>query len=168
MDMGLFVESIHMVPTLEKPSSTNRIIPEEISVFILASRATARYWLGGMYQDYFRREDIAKVLIYGAGIEGRQLADALVNSREMRVVGFVDDDSYLIGQVLNGKPIYAINDLEALTKNLGIKVVLLAIPRVSQQRRNQIIKKITQLKIIVRTLPSVNELAQGRLQNNGV
>jgi FlaA1/EpsC-like NDP-sugar epimerase len=83
----------------------------------------------------------------------------------MRVVGFVDDDSYLIGQVLNGQPIYAINDLEALTKNLGIKVVLLAIPRVSQQRRNQIIKKITQLKIIVRTLPSVNELAQGRLQN---
>ena len=147
------------------PRTVGIIQPIILLLFILASRATARYWLGGMYQDYFRREDIAKVLIYGAGIEGRQLADALVNSREMRVVGFVDDDSYLVGQVLNGQPIYALNDLEALTKNLGIKVVLLAIPKVSQQRRNQIIKKITQLKIIVRTLPSVNELAQGRLQN---
>jgi FlaA1/EpsC-like NDP-sugar epimerase len=150
------------------PRTIGLIQPIILLLFILASRASARYWLGGMYQDYFRREDIAKVLIYGAGIEGRQLADALLNSREMRVVGFVDDDSYLIGQVLNGQPIYAINDLEALTKNLGIKVVLLAIPRVSHQRRNQIIKKITQLKIIVRTLPSVNELAQGRLQNDGL
>jgi hypothetical protein len=36
--MGLLVESTHMVLTLEKPSSTKRIIPEETSEFILASR----------------------------------------------------------------------------------------------------------------------------------
>jgi FlaA1/EpsC-like NDP-sugar epimerase len=150
------------------PRTVGLIQPILLLLFIFASRAFACYWLGGMYQNYFRKEVITKVLIYGAGIEGRQLADALVNSQEMSVVGFVDDDPYLIGQVLNGQPIYAINDLEGLTKNLGIKVVLLAIPWVSQQRRNQVIKKITQLKIIVRTLPSVNELAHGRLQNTSL
>ncbi len=34
----------------------------------------------------------AKVLIYGAGGTGRQLAAALANSHEMKVVGFLDDD----------------------------------------------------------------------------
>lgn len=150
------------------PRTIGLIQPIVLLMLILASRGAARYWLGGGYLDYLSRATIPKVMIYGAGIEGRQLADALSNSREMRVVGFLDDDASLHGQVLNGNPIYASDDLELLTKTLGAKVVLLAIPRASKKQRNQIIKKITQAKVTVRTLPSVNELVQGRFQNAGL
>ena len=150
------------------PRTIGLIQPIVLLMLVLASRGAARYCLGGMYLDYLSKAIITKVMIYGAGIEGRQLADALSNSREMRVVGFLDDDASMHGQMLNGKPVYTSSDLELLKKSLGVKVVLLAIPKTSKKKRNEIIKQITQAKVTVRTLPSVNELVQGRFQNAGL
>lgn len=150
------------------PRTIGLIQPIVLLMLVLASRGAARYCLGGMYLDYLSKAIITKVMIYGAGMEGRQLADALSNSREMRVVGFLDDDASMHGQMLNGKPVYKSSDLELLKKSLGVKVVLLAIPKTSKKKRNEIIKQITQAKVTVRTLPSVNELVQGRFQNAGL
>ena len=50
----------------------------------------------------FRNGGRDRLIIYGAGTSGRQLANALTNNNEMSVVGFTDDDVRLHGQVLNG------------------------------------------------------------------
>ena len=83
-------------------------------LFVGASRALARIWLGDQYLSILKRASRPKVLIYGAGTTGRQLAAAMANSHEMRVVGFLDDDDRLHGHVLNGKPIYNPADLDNL------------------------------------------------------
>jgi FlaA1/EpsC-like NDP-sugar epimerase len=44
--------------------------------------------------------------------------------------------------------------------------VLLAMPSINRSRRNEILMKISQAKVAVRTLPSVNELAQGKVQTS--
>lgn len=145
------------------PRTIGLIQPILLLLLVGASRLLARFWLGGLYQRQLQVASLPKVLIYGAGNAGRQLASAMSNSHEMRVVGFLDDDDRLHGHVLNGQPIYSPDDLPDLVRTLGINTVLLAIPSASRQRRNEIIAKIQAAHVQVRTLPSVSEIAQGRV-----
>ena len=150
------------------PRTIGIIQPVLLLIFVVASRATARFWLGGYYRNELKLALVPKVLIYGAGSTGRQLADALANSHQMRVVGFLDDDPQLIGQVLNGQPIYHPEELLDLVLSRGVSDVLLAMPSINRKRRNEILLEIAQAKVSVRTLPSVNELAQGKVQTSDV
>lgn len=143
------------------PRTIGLIQPLLLLVFVGASRLLARFWLGGMYQNQLRLANLPKVLIYGAGNAGRQLAAAMSNSHEMRVVGFLDDDDRLHGHVLNGLSIYCPTDLPGLVATLEVSTVLLAIPSISRQRRNEMIEGMLKAHVQVRTLPAVSELARG-------
>jgi FlaA1/EpsC-like NDP-sugar epimerase len=145
------------------PRTIGLIQPMLLLLVVGASRAFARFWLGGLYQSQLKLAALPKVLIYGAGSAGRQLAAAMANSQEMRVVGFLDDDDRLHGHVLNGQPIYSPADLSSLVETLHISDVLLALPSTNRKRRNEIIAKMLDAHVSVRTLPSVTELAQGKV-----
>jgi FlaA1/EpsC-like NDP-sugar epimerase len=86
----------------------------------------------------------------------------------MRVVGFIDDDSELHGQVLNGVPIYSPSDISNLAVSLTVSDVLLALPSASRQRRNAILELISRSKLAVRTLPSVTDLAKGTVSASDI
>lgn len=148
------------------PRTIGFIQPMLLLLTVGASRALARFWLGGLYQSQLKLAALPKVLIYGAGAAGRQLAAAMANSLEMRVVGFLDDDDRLHGHVLNGLPIYSPVDLSDLVMSLKVSDVLLALPSVSRKRRNEILTQIRQAKVSVRTLPSVTDLAQGKVSTS--
>ena len=81
----------------------------------------------------------------------------------MRLIGFLDDDELLQGHVLNGQPVYSPDTLADLIKSKGVSHVLLAIPRARRRRRNEILEQIRGYPVAVRTLPSVNDLAEGRV-----
>ena len=148
------------------PRTVGLIQPMLLLFAVGASRALARIWLGGLYQSQLKLAALPKVLIYGAGTAGRQLAAAMTNSHEMRVVGFLDDDDRLHGHVLNGLPIYSPADLHSLVDSLNISDVLLALPSASRKRRNEILGQMLRAKVSVRTLPSVTELAQGKVSTS--
>ncbi len=145
------------------PRTVGIIQPILLLLFVGASRALARVWLGSQYLSILKHASRPKVLIYGAGNSGRQLAGAMANSYEIKVVGFLDDDDRLHGHVLNGLPIYNPADLPNLVSTLTVSDVLLAIPSVSRRRRNEILSQIRSAHVSVRTLPSVAELAQGKV-----
>jgi FlaA1/EpsC-like NDP-sugar epimerase len=145
------------------PRTIGIIQPILLLLFVGASRALARVWLGGQYQSILKRASRPKVLIYGAGNTGRQLAAAMANSHEMQVAGFLDDDDRLHGHVLNGQYIYNPDDLESLVATFKISAVLLAMPSLSRRRRNEILSQIRGAHVAVRTLPSVTDLAQGKV-----
>ena len=145
------------------PRTVGIIQPILLLLFVAQSRVLVRLWLGDRYQRILRRGGRAKVLIYGAGKTGRQLALAMTNSAEMQVVGFIDDDEQLHGQVLNGQPIYGAKQLIDLAVSLNIRTVLLAMPRMSRQRRNEVLSQMRMAHVSVRTLPNVSDLAQGKL-----
>ena len=148
------------------PRTIGIIQPILIFLGIGGSRAVARYWLGGGYQLLRRLGERPKVLIYGAGSAGRQLAAALANNEEMQVVAFVDDDAKLHGSILNGKIIYASDALPNLFRKLDISDILLAIPSASRQRRNEILAAVAGTAVGIRTLPGLTDLAQGRVTVN--
>jgi FlaA1/EpsC-like NDP-sugar epimerase len=145
------------------PRTVGIIQPMLLLLFVGASRALARVWLGDQYLSILNRASRPKVLIYGAGTTGRQLAAAMANSHEMQVAGFLDDDDRLHGHMLNGQPIYNPADLDNLATTLNISDVLLAMPSLSRKRRNEILSQIRSAHVAVRTLPSVTDLAQGKV-----
>lgn len=148
------------------PRTIGLIQPMLLLLTVGASRALARFWLGGLYQTQLKLTILPKVLIYGAGNAGRQLAAAMANSHEMRVVGFLDDDDRLQGHVLNGLPIYSPADLSDLVESIQVSDVLLALPSASRKRRNEILGRMLHAKVSVRTLPSVTDLAQGKISTS--
>ncbi len=147
----------------EVPRTVGIIQPILLLLFVGASRALARIWLGDQYQVILKQASRPKVLIYGAGVTGRQLVSAIANSHEMQVVGFLDDDDRLHGHVLNGQPIYNPADLAHIVETLMISDVLLAMPGINRRRRNEILSQIRTARVSVRTLPSVIDLAQGKV-----
>jgi FlaA1/EpsC-like NDP-sugar epimerase len=145
------------------PRTLGLIQPMLLLLAVGLSRALARYWLGGSYHNRLRLAAVPKVLVYGAGDAGRQLVSAMTNSQEMRVVGFLDDDNRLHGHVLNGLAIYDPKELSELVLSLGVTHILLALPAISRSRRNEILNTLAPFKVAVRTLPSLNDLAQGKV-----
>lgn len=145
------------------PRTVGILQPLLLLIAIGLSRMWTRYWLGNAYQRLLNRNQLAKVLIYGAGASGRQLAGALANSSELNVVGYLDDDRNLHGSIMGGLPIYDPTDLPALSASGDIHEVLLALPNASRQRRNEILEDIRKARVTVRTMPDLTALAQGRV-----
>ena len=150
------------------PRTIGIIQPILLFILIGSSRAIALYWLGGEYKKRIGVSARERVLIYGAGSAGRQIAAALSGNREVKVLGFLDDEPSLIGQVLNGLTIYDPDQIKTQAERLGVTDILLAIPSSSQRRRQEIIEKIRLAKLSVRTLPSVSEIAQGKISVNDI
>ncbi len=145
------------------PRTVGIIQPILLLLLVGGSRVLARVWLNDEYQTRLKRAARPKVLIYGAGRSGRQLAAAMSNSHDMQVVGFLDDDDRLHGHVLNGLPLYKPEDLPELVMALSISSVLLAMPSIGRKRRNEILTAIRSAHVAVRTLPSMTDLAQGKV-----
>lgn len=162
----IYASAISFVGIAGVPRTIGVLQPILLFLAIGALRAAARYWLGGGYLTLMRLGQRRRVLIYGAGSAGRQLAAALANSDEMQVIGFVDDDTTLQGSVLNGKRIYPPGGLTHLIERLNIADMLLALPSASRQRRNQIIESVRGTPATIRTLPGLTDLAKGRVTVN--
>lgn len=145
------------------PRTTGFLQPILLFIGVGASRAIARFWLGGGYSAILGSAQKRRVLIYGAGSAGRQLAGGLANSQEMSVVAFVDDDKKLHGSHLNGKLIYPPSRLEKVIEDLAINDILLAMPSVSRKRTNEIVDSLRGRDVTVRTLPGIFELADGKV-----
>ncbi len=92
----------------------------------------------------------------------------MTHGHEMRVVGFLDDDDRLHGHVLNGLPIHNPADLAELLLDVPVTDVLLALPSVSRQRRNDILAALSPHKFAVRTLPGLSDIATGKLSLSDV
>ena len=145
------------------PRTIGLIQPMLMLIFVGTSRVFVKIWLGGEYQSRLKLASLPQALIYGAGGAGRQLANAMSASHEMRVVGYLDDDDRLHGHVLNGLPIFSPDDLPGLVVSRNITDVLMALPSVSRQRRNAILAQISPLRLAVRTLPAMTDLVSGKV-----
>ena len=89
---------------------------------------------------------------------------AMASSKEMKAVGFLDDNRHLQGREINGLLIYNPDRLPELVASLGVSDVLLALPSASRNRRNEIFELTRRAHVAVRTLPGLMELAQGHVK----
>lgn len=150
------------------PRTVGVIQPLLLLVTVGFSRVLVRYWLGGLYRTMLQREHLPGILIYGAGVAGRQLAAALARGSEHRLLGFLDDDDQMQGNSLDGRTVYDPVELAQLIPNLGVTDVLLALPSITRQRRLDILDALRHFPVRVRTLPGMSDLAAGRVTMSDV
>ncbi|CAH7076396.1 Capsular polysaccharide biosynthesis protein CapD [Vibrio chagasii] len=103
-----------------------------------------------------------KVLIYGAGSAGRQLALALRTSESHKVVGFIDEDKTLENTVLMGLRVFDISDSETVLNKYSVEQILLAVPSASRSRRKQILDSLFDLPAEVLTVPDMKDIVEGK------
>lgn len=102
-----------------------------------------------------------KVIIYGAGETGNNLATQLQLSSEFNPVAFVDDNKKLQGSVLSGLTVYHSYKLPALIEEYGVTRILLALGNISRQERIRIIRSLEPLLVQVQTIPPVTDIVRG-------
>ena len=124
-------------------------------------------WLASSDDDETLSHRQKRTLIYGAGSAGRLALQALVNS-EYKVIAFVDDDARRQGRIIDSYTVYRADGLQQLVSKLKIDSVLLAIPSISGNRRREIISSIEALSLEIRSLPSLGDLASGKLSLSNI
>ena len=107
-----------------------------------------------------------KVLIYGAGEAGIQLAGALKHSFEYQPVGFIDDSLELRGNNIGGLTIDSPDAISELINKNKVQEVFIAIPSASRFMRQKIINALDPYPVKVRVLPSLSDLAGGKVSVN--
>ena len=135
-------------------------------LFIGGSRLTARWWFSHAFSDIGRqmsRRSIPPVIIYGAGASGAQIVAALKMSRQLNPVAFIDDDASLYRQHINGITVHSFSELSYLMEKFAVNDVLIAMPSSSRSQRHQIIRLLEPYPVHVRTLPSLADLAEGKI-----
>jgi len=146
------------------PRTVGVIQPILLLIALLASRGVARFLLGGRLRQLLRRSgNRSNVLIYGAGHAGRQLASAFADTIDTKVVGFIDDAPDLQGSVIGRVRVFSPDKILAAVEELEVTELFLAIPSATRARRNEIIELIRPVGVSVRTLPSLLDIAHGKV-----
>ncbi len=135
--------------------------PMVFATLLVISRLVARYILFDLLNQRGFAGARQSVMIYGAGSAGRQLALSLRHEPNMFLCGYIDDDKRLTGKHLDGVRVHDGTDVERLITRYEISTILLAVPRVSRQRREQIVRKFENISVRVLTLPAMANLIDG-------
>ncbi len=143
------------------PRSLGILQPIIFLLLVGISRALARFWLAGI--GFGRPAQQGRMLIFGAGTVGVQTSTAMAIAGNLKLLGFIDEDPHKIGQTINGVPVFSLAEVPDIVKELEITDVLLAIPSATRARRNKIIQSLRSLHVHTRTLPSLADLASGRV-----
>jgi FlaA1/EpsC-like NDP-sugar epimerase len=158
---------IYLNPLDDIPRSVPIIFLFLFFIWLWNSRLTIREllmrWRGKGPQRLKGESGYDNIVIYGAGEAGKDLLEGLRNSHNYNVVAYVDDDRQLIGAYLLGKRIYAAHDLEYVIKKYNVAQVFLAMPSVNRARKRKIIDKLSGISIKIQDLPSLEELADGKV-----
>lgn len=146
------------------PRTLSVLHPLIFLLLLASSRIAIRFALLDLLQVV--EVNARRMLVYGAGRAGQQLALSLRHESEVRLVGFIDDDSRLDGQRLDGVPVFGSFRLHQLLIDTDADEVLLAIPSASRARRREIIETLQNEKVYVRSLPSLTNVIDGSITVN--
>lgn len=127
-------------------------------LFIVMSATSRMVMLQLLLAIYRYGQPRSRVLIYGAGTTGMQLASALKTHDTVEPVAFVDDNPALQSMTVAGLPVCTPVQIPAIIKSKGISRVLLAMPSLSAPKQAQLVRRLQKLGVEVQALPSFAQL----------
>ena len=105
-----------------------------------------------------------RVVIYGAGDAGQQIAAALHRSDDHTPVFFIDDKVSLQDQIVGGLKVYSTAKALRNFKKYKIDEILLALPSVGRVRKSEIIQQLEPAFVKVTELPGLTKLVDGDIR----
>ncbi len=110
-------------------------------------------------------ENKTRVLLVGAGRAGEMLVRDLERHAEFVPVAFIDDDLHKQGQEVRGVRVRgSVNDIPRLLEEFAIEAVLITMPSASRKDLDRVVQMCAEGGVKCRTLPSLTELAGGRIE----
>jgi FlaA1/EpsC-like NDP-sugar epimerase len=121
------------------------------------------------HEEFFseHRGIVRRFLIVGAGNAGEALLREMIRRRDSQyeVVGFIDDDPAKRDTEINGIPVLGtVDDLPSICKKQSIDEIAIAIPSASRAQLRRVVQVCQGTKIRFSTVPSLMDIAAGKLQ----
>lgn len=164
MMMGVILVALslaNIVPSV--PRTVAVIQPLLFAVLLILSRLVARYAFFDLLNQKNFPGQRQRVFIYGAGSSGRQLALSLRHEGNMLLRGYLDDDTHMTGKHLDGVRVYKADNIAELINRHEVDMILLAVPRISRQEREKMVRKFEDISVRVLTLPAISNLLDGSI-----
>ena len=104
------------------------------------------------------------VIIYGAGRAGIELSRSLNSTGGYSHIAYLDDNEKLSDSIINGVYVFDPSQVELLITKYQVENIFIALPSISRKNRKKIIEKLSPLPVKIKTLPSMSELAEGKVK----
>ncbi len=119
------------------------------------------------YHSYVNKKDKrTHVMIVGAGSAGVQLIKEMnvLDKVKYLPVCILDDDLSKQNEYVGGiKVCGTTDDVDKVVKEYDVKEIFITMPSVAKKRVNQIVRKCKNTGCVVKTLPDLSELANGKV-----
>lgn len=125
-------------------------------IFVVGGRFGMRVFL--RRRNRFRDS----VIIYGAGDDGAQLAEALLSGDDYFPVAFVDEKRSMHGKRVHGMRVYPSENIAKIIEKEHASGVLLAIPGATRRRRRAVLQQLSEFPVHVQTMPQIRDIVSGR------
>lgn len=140
-----------------------RTIPIIFSAFLLVLVGGSRFFIRSLvFSSSIKSKYKEKVIIYGAGSAGRQLAQSLLHGDEYYPVAFIDDDIKIQKRIVQGITVHSRKELATLIENHSISRLLLAMPRENKKRIARVLTKVETLPVEILSIPGSADLVSGK------
>ncbi len=143
------------VPGMVTPAYVYVVTGMLFLILSVSSRLLLKQFL---MQIYTRGRSRMRIVIYGAGQTGQQLAVALATDDTVQPVAFVDDDPRMQNVFVAGLRVFKPSRLSDLIERHDVKRVVLAMPSASGTIRASIIKRLAALPVEVHAMPSFADM----------
>lgn len=141
--------------------SIPRTVPIIFAAFSMISVGGSRFVVLAAVSSSFK-SDKEKVIIYGAGSSGRQLAQSLIQGNEYKPVAFIDDDKKIQKNSVQGITVFSRKEISALIDKHNIKRILLAMPKDNKKRIAKILSRLENLPVEILSIPGSADLVSGK------
>lgn len=138
-----------------------RSVPIIATVFLFLAIGGLRFFVRQLFRQQLQFSK-RSVVIYGAGEAGVELLNSLFHGRDYAPVAFVDADPTLQGLTISGYPVYSPEKIPGLHEEMGLEVVLLAMPSITRAKRREIFASLESLHLEVKTIPGLSDIISGK------
>jgi len=158
--VAMMIVATGLVGSLFVPGATTPAFVYVVTgmLFLILS-VTARLLIRQiLIQIYLRGNVRMRIVIYGAGQTGQQLAVALATDDAVLPVAFIDDDPRMHNLTVAGLRVFKPSSLPRLIEEHAVQRVVLAMPSASATIRAGIIQRLSGLPVEVHALPSFADM----------
>ncbi len=150
-----FFDGFYLLPT-------SVLIMEFVFTFMLMSGS--RFLVKALYLDSIKSGlDSENVLIYGAGISGLITKRTIEKDRRINynIVGFLDDNKKMSGNLLEGKKVFHTSKLQNLILDENVNTLIIAIQDPVEENRKRIVEICLASGLKVQKVPSPKSWING-------
>ena len=130
-----------------------------------------RFFIKLIYLESVKVKEVEKnVLIYGAGISGLVTKRTIEKDplTKYKIVGFIDDNKKLSGNILEGLKIYNTSRLEHILESENVDMVILAIQQPDEENQKKVVNLCFEKNIELHKVPTPKSWINGEFSTKQI